>query len=575
MIPLTRQVSFCGAWGGEPAKQMHFVMDTVNVFAAEAGKENGDPARAFLQCYARFPKMLHNIMLASVILLIHGVREVDFATVELYGAWFSTVSTLVGVYVLYQIMRIFASRTLALLCVPLIVLNTYVFLYANFPRQNMTGHAVTWAATLAYLRFRMRGPYLTPGAAVLCGLLYGVLVPIHYSGAYWFIFVVAAELALLVFDRKFGATLLGLLIMLASAALVWFVLDAYYFTYSTRYPGEMNWLGQLIAHWPFSFLGGMATSIDVVVNQKTAWKLDGPHWWFIFGFTYRSVGVVGSALISLGVIAMLVRAVRAMIGKQTRAKRAMLIMLTCGVVQVAISMGSMQFGRKLMPFYPFQSVALLFGLATISGGLLLLAKRAFPGWGVLGQAAEVHSLLPTAPVRNSNRAALLAAIIPVALIGLQLLLFAPELKTVFRCRRDAGYMRLELARRGIDRVLVLRKAFLSPVADTQVAIGGLSIDEADTFDYIMLETLFPHVAGENLREALRRIEPVVSYQNQLAIPLIWYEFPLKKSFVDFDDPLIHSRSLYRWEDVREVCLPYVGAEIDERGENRLPRSARE
>ncbi len=55
---------------------------------------------------------------------------------------------------------------------------------------------------------------------------------------------------------------------------------------------------------------------------------------------------------------------------------------------------------------------------------------------------------------------------------------------------------------------------------------------------------------------IRPVKPIVSFTNQVALPIFWYEFPLKKSFFDPDDPVLVSRSLYRWRDLKSECLPH-------------------
>ena len=195
VIPLTSKVSYSGTWDGEPSIHNRLVQDTVNIFVREHAS-GGDPWRAFLQCYYRFPKVLHEIGLTAFILAIHGIHPVDLATVELYGAWFSTLWTLAGVLVIYLVLRRFFSRLLCFAVLPIVGLCGYILLYANFPRHNMPAHALSWMALLAYFHYRTRGKALPVAGICAVGLLWGAAVPVHYTSTYLFFAFVLSELAI-------------------------------------------------------------------------------------------------------------------------------------------------------------------------------------------------------------------------------------------------------------------------------------------------------------------------------------------------------------------------------------------
>ena len=95
----------------------------------------------------------------------------------------------------------------------------------------------------------------------------------------------------------------------------------------------------------------------------------------------------------------------------------------------------------------------------------------------------------------------------------------------------------------------------------QLDLRGLQLNDpeilarVDSYEHIVLHRLHP--ASPRLRammEDIRPIEPIVSFDNQVALPLFWYEFPLRTEQFDPEDPLTHRRSLYRWQDVREAIL---------------------
>ena len=187
--PLLFRVDYSGAWDDDPAIHLRLTMEAVNVAVAELDS-GGDPLRGILQCYYRFPKMLHDILLAGFVLAINGGRRINYGEAAYYGAWFSTLWSVVGVAALFHCLRFLASRLVVLIGMPLVCLSGYILHYANVPRQNMPAHAVAWIASALYLKWRTGASRLSPGRALALGLLFGISVPIHYTSVYWFFAIV-------------------------------------------------------------------------------------------------------------------------------------------------------------------------------------------------------------------------------------------------------------------------------------------------------------------------------------------------------------------------------------------------
>ena len=61
----------------------------------------------------------------------------------------------------------------------------------------------------------------------------------------------------------------------------------------------------------------------------------------------------------------------------------------------------------------------------------------------------------------------------------------------------------------------------------------------------MLNRLNTGAYEKQFMENIYSITPVISFTNQTLLALFWIQFPLKKGFMDFNDPLIRNRSLYR------------------------------
>ena len=87
LFPLLFRVDYSGTWDGDPGTHLRLSMEAVNVAVAEV-ESDGDPTRGLLQCFYRYPKMLHDIFLAVFILAVNGIQKIDYGTAEYYGAWF-------------------------------------------------------------------------------------------------------------------------------------------------------------------------------------------------------------------------------------------------------------------------------------------------------------------------------------------------------------------------------------------------------------------------------------------------------------------------------------------------------
>ena len=526
LFPLLYRVDYSGSWDGDPGVHLRLTMEAVNVAVAEVDS-GGDPLRGMLQTFYRFPKMLHDILLAGFILAANGVERIDYRTAVFYGAWFSTLWTLVGAVALYICVRQVASRVVALACMPLVVLCAYVLHYANFPRQNMPSHAIVWLATALYMVWRSRSPRLRTAQALTLGVLFGVSVPVHYTSVYWFFALVAAEFALLWQDREWRGALRSLILIVCAASLVWLALDLFYFVYSNRYPDDHNWFGHNSKDRGSSFLQGMAHTQNRIASKVMATKVLPPVWWFLPGFVYRNVGVVGSIATGLGTL-LLLREASGGAGGSPERRRAVTITLASLAVLVFISLQSFQAARKLMPLYPALALAAVIGMERLAVSGAALVRRG--GW-----PPRALAVLPG---------------LAVLVLG-QAVSFGPDLSRVFHARRDVGYMREYLRERGITKVLVDPAIIAAPMAAVQTPIRGLESSWADTYDYIVLHRLFPRggVAAAQLLNKVRRRNPIVAFDNQVAVPMWWYEFPLKASFFDPADPLTHSRALYRWKHI--------------------------
>jgi hypothetical protein len=538
LVPITSKVTYSGAWDGDPSTHNLLVRDTVNTVVDEHAK-GGDPLRGFLQCYHRYPKMLHEILLSAFILALNGMHRISFADVERVGAWFATLWTLAGFVVLYHFLRLFFSRMQALAVVPIVALSGYILMYANFPRQNMPSHVLCWLSLVLYIKSRFRPEGISTFGILASGVVFGMAVAVHYGATYLFFAFVGIEVALFFKRRQFTLGITQLALSLAGAALVWVALDIFYFYYSAKYPGERNFDGVVITVH-HSFLEGMVFTANGLSNRIAAFKLEDRSWWFLPGFFYRSFGPIGSlmALLGVGSIPFLMR------GKATPCKapavELLAAMVAILVVSALVSLEYFQNGRKLMPFYPVWCVFLGYGLFALGNWISALGERV---------RRRLQGPSRTVPGFFAGGAV-------VALIAVHFAVIGPALLNVYQCRRDAGYMRAYLAEHGIRRILVDSTNFDSQMAPEQRDIKYLTIADADEHEFIVLHRLYKKDYSKTLMDELRPIEPIVSFRNQVATPLFWYEFPLKKDFMDFDDKLTNERSLYRWKDVRAFFAPF-------------------
>ena len=343
--------------------------------------------------------------------------------------------------------------------------------------------------------------------------------------------IVAAELALLWHDRDWQGTLRTLATIVCVACVVWFALDLFYFVYANHYSDDVNWRGVNIKESGSSFLAGMAHTYNRISERVMASKVLPPVWWFLPGFIYRNVGLIGSAATALGT-ALLVREYLGGVVRGTpERRRVVTITLAFLAVLVVISLSFFQAARKLMPLYPALALAAVTGLERLAI------------WGA-------------SAVRRGGRQSRPVGLVLMGLSALTLLqaaTFGPELLKSFHARRDVGYMREYLREHGITRVLVNPKDIAPLMAPIQSPIRGLERKWANSYEYIVLHRLFPGRGGERAGRTLDKIclrTPIVAFDNQVAVAMWWYEFPLKRSFMDPADPLTHRRALYKWRDVR-------------------------
>lgn len=540
-ILLFSDVAGSGVWDGEPSRHILMSMHAVNRFVAEWGS-GGNPLKAFLQCFGPYPKQIHDGMLALFILAANGPSPVDFSTVEQYALWFVTLWTLVGIVALYLMLRRYVDESTAMIALPLAALSTYIVLYANHPRHNMPAHAIVWLATAIYVIHRVARDRVGWRLAVVIGLLFGAAVPTHYSSVYWFFGFAACELCLQCYDRHFKQAWVTFAIVLGTAALVWMAIDLYFYLFSAWYPEESNFEGKTFYRRPFGFLEGMLHTAGRLAGEVAAFKLETTKWWFLAGLLYRDLGPVGLLLIAIGMGASILELKRLSFSANQQRARSLLIIHVLALVCLLVSLGYFQNARKLMPFFPAWAAFLALGLATVSVSFAAAIEKAIRGRGDAGLKATAR-----------YGGALLAY---AAVISAQALTFYPEVEKAYRYIRDTGYMRRYLAEHSIKEVMVLPYVQESTLAPAQVAIQTLSVSEADRYEYIVLNRLYKNLHGEALVKCIRPITPIVAFTNQAALPIFWYEFPLKKSFLDPDDSVVVSRSLYRWRDLKNECLSH-------------------
>lgn len=540
---LTSNVNQSGAWDGDPALRNRLSMETVNVFVSEL-QNGGAPAKAFLQSFHRFPTMLHEIMLANFILVVNGINRVSFDTVSYLAAWFSTLWTLVGVCVLYFTMRRFASRQWALLVLPAVALAGYIIFYANFPRQNMAAHVTGWIAFYVYLRGRIAGN-LSIGTSLAVGLLYGVAFALHYSSAYLLFAFLACEFVFTAISPRHSLRALSsVAVIFASSVAVWFAIDFYFYLMLAHYDVVL-FDGTNLAAKNWSFLSGLIFSMTRLSAEAAAWKLEETKWWFIFGFLYRNFGLVGSFLMACGFLTLPWQLINAIRSDNLENRNLFIIIFVTTLMSMVVSLEYFQNARKLMVFYPAWCVLLLLGFSLITRIIW---------WAI--QCCRTRLLIGYSEFKNMQIASPGLFAVAVLLIGLHFVLFAPDTRAIYRARRDVGYMREYLKKHRIDRVLIYTNCedFTNSFAPIQKVPFRIPRAEADQFEYVLVHKLYRDAHGDLMRR-LRNITPVVSFPNQASLPIFWYEFPVKSKFADFNDPLTHSRLLYRWRDVKSAFYP--------------------
>jgi hypothetical protein len=532
VLPITYKVGYSGAWDGDPSIHNHLAMDAVNVAVDEHAK-GGDALRGLLQCYFTVPKMLHEMLLTAFILALNGWHHVAFGQVERLAAWFSTIWTLGGFVVLFRFLRLFFDRLRSLAILPFACLSGYIVMYANFPRQNMPSHVLCWMALLVYLRCRTGKEPAAPAPVLFTGVLFGAAVAVHYSGTYLFFAFVAVEAVLVARRHRVADALSALALSAAGACAVWFFIDLFYFVYSSKYPHDTDFVGHLIASHG-SFLEGMTAASERIDSGMAAFKLEEPKWWFLAGFLYRCLGPLGSFFVACGCASLWGRWRRSS-GDEGATERTLIEAVAAVLLtSVLFSFGYFQNARRLMPFYPAWCVVEGYGLFSTVSFITAFLRRLWKG-------------APSPQVLGA------AAVAAIAIVHFAT--FGPALELIFKCRRDSGYMREYLASHEITRILILPAAYESQMAPVQVNVTGLTLQQADAFDYVVVQRLFAAKYTQALMDSLRRVQPVVAFKNQLFTPIFRYEFPDKKGFIDFGDTLSNQRALYRWRDVRDAFAP--------------------
>ena len=258
------------------------------------------------------------------------------------------------------------------------------------------------------------------------------------------------------------------------------------------------------------------TALD---TKAMGYKIIDTYWWFLPGFLYRSLGVIGCGLLGAGLYRYFAQFRNLTWRTPSRQTRLFCALGAFLVALIVVASGYFQNARKLMPFFPVMAILICLG----ADQLCLLAKkinviREMPGqWSVL--------------------------VVCLALLLIQGITYGPTCYDVFVCRRDAGYMREYLEEHDIKKILTSPQYVAYPMAPDQVALCKANAESTEGYEYIVLHRLYGGSHGKKIFDKLKDVKPVVSFPNQVALPLFWYEFPLKKEFMDQDDPLTTSRGL--------------------------------
>jgi hypothetical protein len=514
-----------GTWDGEPSFYTRSVQETVNRYVAAQNAEKSG-ASAFLQCFSAFPKMLYPIIQSWLILLTNGLEPVEFATAEAYGIWTSIAATFVGLAAVYVFVRTVCPVLPAMFSLVLLGFSGYFILYATFPRHNMMAHAISWLAVAIHAQVRISKVSLPPLWSLLIGLLFGIAVATHYSSAYLGLWLAVAEIVLLVRDRRVLRTLGAGLLMVAGAMSVWISIDAWFLLRLADFPNVIHWFGMPITE-EFSFFNGLAHTLNRLHTRAMDFKLAPTTWSFLPGFWLRDISFVGVVLLTLGTFNALRPREIAFVDAHWRARVFVLTGLVCSII---ISLQFFQSARKLMPFAP--------------------AWTALIGLGFLW----VNDKLQHFNVRSRFRAGALAGVLLVA----HVIIFGSEGRTIYDARRDIGKMRAYLAQKNIDAVLILTVTGDDGViGKRQANLWTTPRKDRSSFDYLLVNRLLPELYDKQFIKCMRRLRPVVSYPNQAGLELFWYEFPLKREYLDQRDPLVTNRSLYRWQEVSDSCGEFL------------------
>ena len=533
-VALLSKVGYSGSWDGDPAHHARHAMEAVNVFAAQwAAGEN--PVKAFLHCYAFFPKMLHEMLLVVFVLIANGIEQIDYRDIEFYGAWFATVFSIGAAFLMYWGTREFSARPAAIVASLIAVTSCYFLLYANFPRHNMPSHAFAWLAWLLYLYWRSGSHSLTRPQAAVIGLLWGASVPIHYTSAYLIVALVLSESLLLLLDHSRWKQNFNAFVTIGIWALaVPLAIDIYFYLLVYLHPHERDWQGLLIAEKPYSFIKGLLRTLRNIVEQRMVSKLADHDVWFLFGFIKTSFGWLGSLLMLAGVGAAGWQLRVHWRNRDVQKVRLLLILTGTCVTTLLLSLQFFQNARKLAVFYPALTILMALGIAALSQ----IANR----W-----------------VSTKHTAAMSAGL-AFAIALADLVFRRPAAQEVWEARRDTGFMREYLASADIQQVLTFPQRVASSMAPDQlaatrrIATGRLTVSQVENVEYDVLHRLIQATHGHSLIDCISAFTPEAQFPNQVALPIFYYEFPLDKEFMDFDHPLTRSRSLFRWQPLQAACL---------------------
>lgn len=556
-----KQISDVSIWQGEPSYHLALQTETIKIFKREQST-NGHPWAAFANTFHLYPKIGTDIVNSLMgIFFFDDIPSMEqqkkiWSLLCLISFLFLIASTLVF------IKRNFSNKS-ALIGILLVITDQYMLLYSTFPRQNMPSLAIAYAAIFFYIDKRQQTNSLSPFSSVMIGMLLGISSLFHYSAAYMFFFVILSEIGLgfIKFPSKFTDdnnlsissredfsnnrispiresithALLAAFIVLISGVAIWAAADIYYYSCKEFSP-------EILKSWTNkgSILSGFVHGVFQVEGRAMAWKIEPPPWWFGLGFIYNSTNPIVWIFAPAGFIVAIINLWKSNQQKQT-------ILPISGITHTGIFI--VLIGVSLMVLSSVKYFACARSIAYYIPFLLILTISCL----------EYFSIKK--PKSYFNKKTLFFLVLISFFIQL------PRTINTFNSTRGTSLVNYWLEKNDVSEMysysLRVKEPLLTATLKFVKLTDLINLKDDDLFYLFRFYHVSPNKKNiespivcseeeEIIVKALRETTPLMIFPQYSGLPLYWYEFPVKESVVNFNDPLVTTKRIYKIKDLKST-----------------------